>query len=98
MDITGEKARNRLSSLARLYLCIASKLDHFLLKKKPCYLSTFSLLGILCVGDTTELAPFPICFYEGDGIGEGIVKEMRPILLSGLRKGWTIAGHSTITE
>ena len=28
-------------------------------------------------------------------MGEGIVKEIRPILLSGLRKGWTIAGHST---
>jgi len=95
MDITGEKARNRLSSLARLYLCIASKLDHFLLKKKPCWLSTFSLLGMLRVGDTTELAPFPICFYEGDGMGEVILKEIRPILLSVLRKGWTIAGHST---
>ena len=49
MDITGKKARNRLSSLARLYLCIASKLDHFLLKKKPCWLPTFSLLGMLRV-------------------------------------------------
>ena len=95
MDITGEKARNRLSSLARLYLCIASKLDLFLLNKKSSWLSTFSLLGLLRVGDTTELAPFPICFYEGDGMGEGIVKEIRPLLLTGLRKGWTMAGQDT---
>ena len=45
--------------------------------------------------DIFEVAPYPICFYEGDGMGEGIVKEIRPILLSGLRKGWTIAGQET---
>ena len=50
---------------------------------------------MLRASDIFELAPYPICFYEGDGMGEGIVKEIRPILLSGLRKGWTIAGQAT---
>ena len=95
MDITGQKARNRLSSIARLYLCFSTRLDNFLLKKTPSWLSTFSLLGMLRVVDTFQIAPYPICFYEGDGMGEGIVKEIRPILMSGLRKGWTMAGHGT---
>ena len=95
MDLTGEEAKNRLSSIARMYLCCSSRLDQFLLKKNPSWLSTFSLLGMLRVTDTFHLAPYPICFYEGDGMGEGIVKEIRPILLSGLRKGWTSAGQGT---
>ena len=95
MDITGEQARNRLSSVARLYLCYSSRMDHFLLKKSPSWLTTFSLLGMLRVADTFQLAPYPICFYEGDGMGESIVKEIRPLLMSGLRKGWTMAGQGT---
>ena len=87
MDLTGEKAKNRLSSIARMYLCCSSRLDQFLLKKNPSWLSTFSLLGMLRVTDTFHLAPYPICFYEGDCMGEGIVKEIQPILLFGLRKG-----------
>ena len=94
-NITGYRARNRLSSIARLYLCFASRLDNFFLKKNPSWITTFSLLGMLRAADIFELAPFPICFYEGDGMGEGIVKEIRPILLSGLRKGWTVAGQAT---
>ena len=93
-DITGHIAKNRLSSIARLYLSFTSRLDKFLLKKNPSWLTTFSLLGMLRAGDIFELAPYPICFYEGDGMGEGIVKEIRPILMSGLRKGWTIAGQA----
>ena len=58
-------------------------------------MQTFSLLGMLRAGEIFEVAPYPICFYEGDGMGEGIVKEIRPILLSGLRKGWTTAGQET---
>ena len=52
MDLTGEKAKNRLSSIARMYLCCSSRLDQFLLKKNPSWLSTFSLLGMLRVTDT----------------------------------------------
>ena len=95
-DITGRPARNRLSSIARLYLCFSSRLDKFLLKKNPSWLTTFSLLGMLRAADIFELAPYPICFYEGDSMGEGIVKEIRPILLSGLRRGWTMAGQATL--
>ena len=62
---------------------------------KPTWLKTFSLLGMLRVVSTFEVAPYPICFYEGDGTGEGIVKEIRPLLLTGLRKGWTMAGQDT---
>ena len=94
-DITGEKARNRLYALAKLYLCYSSRLDSFHMNKTPSYQATFSLLGMLRVKDIFNLAPYPICFYEGDGMGVGIVKEIRPILLSGLRKGWTLAGQGT---
>ena len=94
-DITGPKARHRLYALAKLYLCFSSRLDSFHMNKTATYQATFSLLGMLRVKDTFDLAPYPICFYEGDGMGEGIVKEIRPILLSGLRKGWTVAGQGT---
>ena len=50
---------------------------------------------MLRIADTFQVAPYPICFYEGDGMGEGIIKEIRPILLTGLRKGWTMAGQGT---
>ena len=95
MDMSGSQSRNRLYSLARLYLCFSSRLDKYLMQKNPSWTTTFSLLGMLRVADTFELAPYPICFYEGDGMGEGIIKEIRPILLTGLRKGWTVAGQET---
>ena len=63
--------------------------------KKPSWITTFSLLGMLRIPKTFEIAPFPICFYEGDDMGEKIVKEVRPILLTGLRKGWTLAVQGT---
>ena len=78
-----------------MYLAFSSRLDKFLMKTTPSWITTFSLLGMLRSADTFSLAPYPICFYEGDGMGEGIVKEIRPILLPGLRKGWTVAGQGT---
>ena len=95
MDITGKTAMNRLSSLARFYLCLTSRMDKYLMKKSPSWMTTFSLLGMLQIVDTYQLAPYPVCFYEGDGMGEGIIKDIRPILLTGLRKGWTTAGQGT---
>ena len=95
MDITGKTAMNRLSSLARFYLCLTSRMDKYLMKKSPSWITTFSLLGMLQIVDTYQLAPYPVCFYEGDGMGEGIIKDIRPILLTGLRKGWTTAGQGT---
>ena len=94
-DMTGNRAIYRLQSLARLYLCLTSKLDKYLIQKKPTWLRTFSLLGMLRVSKIFEVAPYPICFYEGDTTGEGIVKDLRPMLLTGLRKGWTVAGQAT---
>ena len=94
-DITGKQAKNRLSALARMYLTFSSRLDMFLMKTTPSWITTFSLLGMLRSADTFSLAPYPICFYEGDGMGEGIIKEIRPIILTGLRKGWTLSGQGT---
>ena len=51
---------------------------------------------MLRAADIFELAPYPIYFYEGNSMGEGIVKQIRPILLSGLRRGWTMAGQATL--
>ena len=94
-DMTGKTAVHRLETLARLYLCLTSNLDKYTLQKKPTWLRTFSLLGMLRVSKIFEVAPYPVSFYEGNTTGEGIVKDIRPMLLTGLRKGWTVAGQAT---
>ena len=94
-DLKGNKAIYRLNSLARLYLCFSVRIDQYLMHKKPTWITTFSLLGMLRVSQALEVVPYPICLYEGDDMGEGIVKDVRPMLLTGLRKGWSLAAHGT---
>ena len=51
--------------------------------------SSYSLVGMLRLVEMYHLAPFPSCFYEGDAMGEGIIKDIRPLVLPGLRNGWS---------
>ena len=69
-DLEGKKAVHRLNSLARQYLSLSARLDQYLMLKKPSWITTFSLLGMLRIPKTFEIVPYPICFYEGDDMGE----------------------------
>ena len=88
-DTTGIPALCRASSLARLYLSYTIQLNHHAMDMKQSWDSSYSLVGMLRLIELYHLAPFPSCFYEGDAMGEGIIKDIRPLVLPGLRNGWS---------
>ena len=88
-DLTGSEGKNRATALARLYLANTVMIDKHVLNTNHSWLTTYSLLGMLRLPDMYDLTPFPLCFYEGDKMGEGIVKDIRPLVWAGLRDGWS---------
>lgn len=93
-DLKGADALHRCMGFSRYYLSLVSKMDAHLGHKTKSWLSSYSLIGFLRIPDLYRIIPYPICLYEGDGMGEGIVKEIRPLTLTGLREGWASSCHS----
>jgi len=83
-ELSGKEGKNRATALARLYLTYTVLIDSHVLNTKHSWLTSYSLLGMLRLPDMYDLAPYPVCFYEGDRMGEGIVKDIRPLVWSGL--------------
>ena len=95
MDLTGQMAKNRVNALSRRFLGISTKFDTFTMKNNPTWETSHSMLGLLRVEEMYDFGTYPMCYYEGDTMGEGIVKSMRPLMWAGLRNGWSVACQSS---
>ena len=87
--LTGPLAKNRAKAHAMLYLCNSVVIDLHNMKTKNSWVSNYSVISMLRVAEIYDIAPYPLCFYEGDKLGEGMVKEIRPLVWTGLREGWS---------
>lgn len=88
-NLKSSVAKNRTNFLARRFIASSCMFDSFVMKRKATCESMCSLLGLLCVPDVHNMGNCPICYCEGDDMGEGIVKSLRPLMWIGLRDGWT---------
>jgi hypothetical protein len=92
-DLSIKKAKNRTFAQARKYLGVSWRLDRIVRPHKtPTYIGTYSLLGMLRAPELFYIPPPPpphaLCYYEGSKMGEGMVKELRPLIPLGLRDSW----------
>ena len=87
--LTGPSAINRALAHAMLYLCNTVTIDGHNMKAKHSWMTNYSVVGMLRLPEIFHIALYPLCFYEGDRLGEGMVKEIRPLVWTGLREGWS---------
>lgn len=89
-DLSGKPTEHRTTSMALVYLSILNtcyKTIHQV-GKYDSWASMYTFLGIL-------QAPMPFqdftlvkSLYKGGDIGEGIIKELRPLSPTGIKDGW----------
>jgi hypothetical protein len=89
-DLAETKAKNRATASVMRFLCHIESLDLKLNPKreKPIWIAKFNFLGLLRVCES--FVPFRHVrnLYEGGIIGEGIVKELRPLVAKGVHCRW----------
>jgi hypothetical protein len=90
-DICGVQAKNRATASVMRFLSLMETLDLKLhpRRAKPIWVAKFNFMGLLRVCES--FVPFNHVrnLYEGGVIGEGVVKDLRPLVAKGVHKKWS---------
>jgi hypothetical protein len=89
-DLCGYQAKNRATASVMRFLSLMEHLDRKMNPKreKAIWIVKYNFLGLLRVCESFELYRHARNLYEGGVIGEGIVKELRPLTASGVHGKW----------
>jgi hypothetical protein len=89
-DLCGLEAKNRATASVMRFLSHVEFLDLKLNPKrdKPIWIAKFNFLGLLRVCESFEHFRHARNLYEGGVIGEGIVKQLRPLTATGTHTKW----------
>ncbi len=84
------QAKNRATASVMRFLTLMEVLDRKLNPKmsKPIWIAKFNFLGLLRVCESFIQFKHVRNLYEGGVIGEGIVKELRPLVAKGVNGRW----------
>ena len=90
LDIPSEAAGNRFEVLVVLFLDCIDRVGRQLhpTKASPIWLSKYGILGLLRCRQHFIDYTYMHSLYEGGIIGEGMVKELRPLCPNAVRSGW----------
>ncbi len=89
-DLCGSEAKNRATASVMRFLSLMESLDIKLHPKriKPIWIAKFNFLGLLRVCESFLQFKHVRNLYEGGVIGEGVVKELRPLVAKGVHGRW----------
>jgi hypothetical protein len=89
-DLCEVQAKNRATASVMRFLSLMETLDLKLHPKreKPIWIAKYNFLGLLRVCESFEFYRHARNLYEGGVIGEGIVKQLRPLTASGVHQKW----------
>jgi hypothetical protein len=89
-DLCEIDAKNRATASVMRFLSLMESLDLKLNPKreKPIWIAKYNFLGLLRICESFEFFRHARNLYEGGVIGEGIVKQLRPLTASGVHKKW----------
>jgi hypothetical protein len=104
-DISSTKAKNRSTASVMHFLCLIEDLDVRINPKraKPIWIAKFNFLSLLRVCESFERFNHVRNMYEGGDLGEGVVKDLRPLVAKGVQAQWATNlllvyyRHSTLT-
>jgi hypothetical protein len=89
-DIDEVQAKNRATASVMGFFTKMEVLDKKLNPKrdKPIWIAKFNVLGLLCICKSFVEFKHVRNLYEGGAIREGIVKELRPLVVNGVHGRW----------
>ncbi len=89
-DLCEIEAKNRATASVMRFLSLMESLDLKLNPKreKPIWIAKCNFLGLLRICESFEFFRHARNLHEGGVIGEGIVKQLRPLTASGVHKKW----------
>jgi hypothetical protein len=89
-DLCGIEAKNRATASVMRFLSHMETLDLKLHPKRaqPIWIAKFNFMGLLRVCDSFLHFNHVRNLYEGGVIGEGVVKELRPLVAKGVHHKW----------
>jgi hypothetical protein len=89
-DLCEYEAKNRATASVMRFLSLMESLDWKLNPKreKAIWIAKYNFLGLLRICESFELFRHARNLYEGGVIGEGIVKQLRPLTASGMHWKW----------
>jgi hypothetical protein len=90
LDLAAGEAKNRALASVMRFLSLMEVLDLKLNPKreKPIWIAKFNFLGLLRVCESFVQFNQVRNLYEGGVIGEGMVKELRPLVAKGVQRKW----------
>jgi hypothetical protein len=89
-DLCKVRAKNRATASVMRFLSLMESLDLKLNPKrqKPIWIAKYNFLGLLRICESFEPFQHARNLYEGGVIGEGIVKQLRPLTAAGMHQKW----------
>jgi hypothetical protein len=89
-DIAGTKAKNRSTASVMHFLSLIEDLDVRMHPKrtKPIWIAKFNFLSLLRACESFERFNHLRNLYEGGDLGEGVVKDLRPLTAKGVGAQW----------
>jgi hypothetical protein len=90
MDLYGEEAKNRATASVMRFLCLMENLDKRMNPKreKHIWIAKFNFLSLLRICESFARFNQVRNLYEGGIIGEGMVKQLRPLVGKGVHGKW----------
>jgi hypothetical protein len=89
-DLCESLAKNRATASVMRFLSHIESLDLKMNpgREKPIWIAKYNFLGLLRICESFDLFRHARNLYEGGVIGEGIVKQLRPLTASGVHQKW----------
>jgi hypothetical protein len=90
LDLSGTKAKNRSTASVMHFLFLMEDLDSRLYpnRKQPIWTTKFNFLGLLRASESFERFNHVRNLYEGGILGEGMVKQLRPLVSKKVHGKW----------
>jgi hypothetical protein len=90
LDLAGTKAKNRSTASVMHFLFLMEDLDSRLYpkRKQPIWTTKFNMLGLLRASESFERFNHVRNLYEGGILGEGMVKQLRPLVSKKVHGKW----------
>ena len=89
-DIAGSRAQHRSTASVMHFLSLIEDLDVRIhpKRKHPIWIAKFNFLGLLRVCESFGRFNHVRNMYEGASLGEGVVKDLRPLVAKGVKTQW----------
>ena len=90
VDLAGSRAKNRATASVMHFLFLMEDLDIRLFpqRKEPIWIAKFNFLGLLRTCESFERFNHVRNLYEGGILGEGMVKQLRPLVSKKVHGKW----------